>query len=967
MNEVLKDLNEEQLSAVTHKDGPLLIIAGAGTGKTAVITRRIAWLISEGLASPNQILALTFTDKASVQMQERVDVMVPYGYTDIWISTFHAFGDRILRENALELGIDPDFAVLTRPESAVFFREHLFDFKLSYYRPLGDPTKFIDAMIDAFNRAKDEDISPSEYLKFVEKLKEDIKNKPQDNEALEYINQQSEIAECYLKYQELLLKECKVDFGNQFYLALELFRKRPLVLKAYQEQFKYVLVDEFQDTNYAQFQLIKLLADRIKNITVVADDDQCIYRWRGAAYSNVLNFIDAYPDAKKISLIKNYRSTQAILDAAYRLIQHNNPDRFEVKSQINKKLIGTSEKGASPEHLSFDTISSESDAVAKLIKEKVDSKKYSYKDFAILVRSNNDADPYLRSLNMNGVPWRFSGSQGLYSKDEVKMCVSFLKVMADINDSLDMYFLATSDIYNIQVEALVDFMHQCRRQNESLYWVLNKAQLEKTNTAPDEIVKIESFLGDLKKYLAQSKDISVGRLLYLFLTETGYIKNLVDKQTGENEERLENIAKFFDLVRDFESISKQDRVIYFVNYLDLLIEAGDDPATAQADLDVDAVNVMTIHKAKGLEFKVVFMVSLVQGKFPWPHRKKPIELPDVLFKDALPTGDFHIQEERRLFYVGMTRAKDELYLTSGQDYGGNRPRKISQFVYEALQIEKDKVDLKKSSAKQKIDRNAPPVKSAYTINNNIPPSKILNLSFYQIDDYLTCPLKYKFVHILRVPILEHHTVIYGKAMHDAIQTYHQHKIKSISISAEDLFTSFNSSFKAEGFLEKRHINERLSKARETLERFYKEQESSNKIPAYVEKEFSFIIGADKVSGRWDRIDMELGKAVIIDFKTSEVKKQAEADRRAKESLQLNIYALSYKTIFGVLPERVELHFLESSLIGKAQKSEDDLEETIDKIKQASFGIRNSDFSPKPDYLACNYCAFNKICSSAVNS
>ncbi|MBM3245476.1 MAG: ATP-dependent helicase, partial [Candidatus Omnitrophica bacterium] len=273
MEKVLIGLNKQQIEAVTHKTGPLLIIAGAGTGKTTVITRRIAWLVSEGLAKPNEILALTFTDKAAREMQERVDILLPYGYTDIWISTFHAFGDRLLRENALIAGLNPDFKVLTLPEAAVFFREHLFEFNLTYFRPLADPTRFIEALISLFSRAKDEDISPKEYLRFAEGLVLRSKENKDDLAGQEEALQQLEVASCYVKYQELLAGQGLMDFGNQFYLGLSLLREHPMILKKYQQQFKYILVDEFQDTNFAQYQLAKILSGDSANITVTGDDD----------------------------------------------------------------------------------------------------------------------------------------------------------------------------------------------------------------------------------------------------------------------------------------------------------------------------------------------------------------------------------------------------------------------------------------------------------------------------------------------------------------------------------------------------------------------------------------------------------------------------------------------------------------------------------------------------------------------
>src|SRR5574337_608295 len=328
---ILDGLNEAQAAAVTHAAGPLLIIAGAGTGKTTVITRRIAYLIATRRARPSEILALTFTDKAAAEMEERVDTLVPYGYADVPISTFHAFGDRLIKENALELGLTPDFRVLTRAEQVIFLRDHLFEFPLVHYRPLGDPTRHLQAILGQISRLKDEDVSPEEYQGHAEMLLAQAS----DDEARLEAEQDLELARTFAHYQALMARSGQIDFGDQIVEALRLFRTRPHVLKRYQERFRYILVDEFQDTNYAQFELVKRLAARHRNIAVVGDDDQAIFRWRGASMSNILEFDRSYPDATKVVLQENRRSPQAVLDAAYRLIQHNNPDRLEVAQKID--------------------------------------------------------------------------------------------------------------------------------------------------------------------------------------------------------------------------------------------------------------------------------------------------------------------------------------------------------------------------------------------------------------------------------------------------------------------------------------------------------------------------------------------------------------------------------------------------------------------------------------------------------
>jgi len=967
MDKILEGLNKEQTEAVTHKQGPLLIIAGAGTGKTTVISRRIAWIISSGLAKPNEILALTFTDKAALEMQERVDILMPYGYTDIWISTFHAFGDRLLRENALIAGINPDFKVLTLPEAAVFFREHIFEFNLSYFRPLSDPTRFIEALISLFSRAKDEDISAKEYLQFAEDFAIKAKDTPEDKALEEEALQQLEIANAYAKYQELMAKEGLMDFGNQFYLSLCLLREHPLILKKYQQQFKYILIDEFQDTNYAQYQLARTLAGKNSNITVTGDDDQCIYRFRGAAYSNLLNFIKDFPRAKKISIIQNYRSSQAILDSAYKLIQNNNPERFEVKAKIDKRLIGLTKEGNAPEHLHFDTNSSEADHVAKTIKDKALSGEYRYSDFAILVRSNSDAQGFLQALNMLEIPWQFSGNQGLYSREEVKLCINFLRVAANPSDSLSLYYLASSEVYAMDLSELSRLNHYAKRRNKSLYLVFQDLEvieeLKEISSKTKELIKL--ILADFEKFMRIARDETTGRLLYAFLTDTGFLKRLTHEPNLEKETKIQNLAKFFNIVRDYELVAKEDRVITFVNYLNLLIEAGDDPSTVQADLDTDAVNVLTIHKAKGLEFKVVFLVNLVQGKFPWPRRSQPIELPDALIKEVLPVGDFHIQEERRLFYVGMTRAKLELFLTSASDYGGSRLRRVSQFVVEAMGKEIIEKEKKKSSALEAIGRFAPRKDSAQITAKSIPQERLVSLSYYHIDDYLTCPLKYKYVNILRVPIMEHHTVIYGRAMHDAVSKYFQFKLSGKKMALADLLNAFKESFDPQGFLGIRHQEERFRVGEEALIKFFKEEELRDSQPQFIEKEFSFIFDDNKITGRFDRVDREKDGAVIMDFKTSGIKTKKDADKRAKESMQLTLYALAYKNIFGELPKRAELYFLESGIVGSKQVTEDDLEEVKEKINLVASGIRQHNFQATPNYMGCTYCAYNQICPSSI--
>ncbi|MBN1351700.1 ATP-dependent helicase [candidate division KSB1 bacterium] len=965
---ILDRLNPQQEEAVCFGEGPLMIIAGAGTGKTSVITRRIAYLIASKRAYPNEILALTFTDKAAAEMEERVDILLPYGFANIQISTFHSFGDRILRNHSLELGLSPDFRVLSKAEQIIFFREHLFEFPLSYYRPLGNPTRYIDAVLTLISRAKDEAVSPEEYSLYVQELNRLIEIETERREELEELTaQQLELAQTYTKYQELMAQKGNIDFGDQIALVLKLFEDHPSVLKRFQNKFKYILVDEFQDTNYAQFDLVRKLAGDNGNVTVVCDDDQSIYKFRGAAISNILKFRDTYPASKLVVLTRNYRSSQKILDSAYRLILHNNPDRLEDRENITKKLLATEKLEAVVEHLHFNSISAESDAVAEMIEKKAGSGDYRFRDFAILVRTNNDADPFLRSLNMRGIPYQFSGSRGLYHREEVRLLISFLRALTNFNDSISLYHLASSDIYQFPMDELVQCLNFARQANRGLHYVMQHLDQipELAQLSVELKASAQKLFGDLRRYLEISRQNSAGSVLYQFITESGYLKRLVDEGNPEAEVKVLNIARFFEVVRGYSNLGVADDVHSFVTHLDLLIEAGDDPATAEADIDMEAVHILTVHKSKGLEFPVVFLVSLVQNKFPLPGRSELLELPDSLVKDMLPEGEFHLQEERRLFYVGMTRAKKELYLTSARDYGGSRPRKISQFVLEALDRPRADETALKSSPLESIERFAPVSDSSLESPGRIPDEQILSLSNLQIEDYSTCPLKYKYIHILRVPVLPHHSMIYGRAIHEAIREYNRRKSMDRKVTLEDVLHVFELMWKNQGFLTREHEELRFKTGKDVLTRFFQEEENAVSKPTIVEQDFSFLQGNNRIIGRWDRIDESAEKVCIIDYKTSDVRTQKAADDKTRKSPQLLIYAEAYLMTYNRIPETIKYVFLETGFIGEVGVTENNLKKIRTQINEVSDGIRGRCYTPNPGFISCGYCAFSNVCPASV--
>jgi DNA helicase-2/ATP-dependent DNA helicase PcrA len=973
---LLADLTPRQRKAVTHGEGPLLIVAGAGTGKTTVITRRIAWLIAEKRARPSEILALTFTDRAALEMTERVDRLVPYGFTDTVISTFHAWGDRLLRDHALEAGLSDRSTVLSRAEQVIFLREHLFELPLDRYRPLGDPARFLHALVTLISRARDEDVAPADYLAFAERLAAALADAPDDAALAETSGQQAELARCYAAYEAMMRGSDRIDFGDQVGLALRLLREHPAVLAAERERYRYILVDEFQDTNHAQFELVKLLAGSpTANLTVVGDDDQSIYRFRGAALSNILGFREAFSAAPSVVLTDNFRSRQPILDVAYRLIRHNDPDRLEAREGIDKCLVArahgrrSASTEAEIELLAFDTGSDEADAIAERIAASLRSGRRAG-DHAVLVRTNRDADPILRSLNMARVPWRFAGTAGLYHQPEVRLLVSFLRSVNDPDDSISCYDLATSEVFGLDPRDVTLALNAASRRRISLEAALRAAAADPAQAPfgrrPLEVVA--RLLASLDQHRGMSAERTTGELLYHFITSSGWLGRLAAEARQSGDERLANVARFFEIVRRQSSLLRDDRLPFLVAQLDTLIEAGDDPSTADvAADDGDAVHVLTYHRAKGLEYPTVIMPGRVDDRFPTRSRGDLLPFPAELVREALPEGDHHLAEERRLFYVGMTRAKEELVLSWARDYGGRTARRMSQFVLEALDLPPaTPVESLRPSVAERLARNQHPARQPAPA---MPPSlgdRPLTLSYGQVSDYLECPAKYRYGHLIRIPTPVSHQMVYGRALHAAVQAYHRRQMADRPMSLAELHAELDAAWESTGFMTREHEDARRRAARETLKRFWVTQQADPVTPTAVELEFAVAFGRDRVRGRYDRVDTDAtGRVSIVDYKSSDVRDAATASRRARESLQLAIYGAAWEAQHGQPPADLVLHFLESGIEGHSAPSPKRLAAAAQGVATAADGIRAGRFEANPSPTRCGYCPFREICPDAI--
>jgi len=977
-------LNKEQQQAVKYNKGPLLIIAGAGTGKTSVIVEKIKYLIKKKLAKPEQILALTFTEKAASEMEERVDKAMPYGYFQMNISTFHAFADQILKENGFQIGLSPSYQLMTEAETIIFLKQNLFLFELKYFRPLGNPNKFLEALLQHFSRLRDEDISPEEYIRFA---KASSYVKTSEDKSADEEEKYLELAKAYQSYQKLKIKEGLMDFADLVYYLLRLLQKRPNILKRYQLQYPFVLVDEFQDTNISQYQLIKLLSPSKTNpkLTVVGDDSQAIYKFRGASVSNIINFIKDYKKAKQITLKNNYRSNQTILDVAYKLIKNNDPDTLEFKLGISKNLISTkpveTQNFASLQksHINYhlaENVEDESDHVAKQILKL--SKIYKYSDFAILVRANNHSEPFVKSLIRSGIPYQFLGPGTLYKQPEVKDLIAYLRLLYNLEDSPSLFRLLYMDIYSLDKKDVSLLLTFSKKINLSLFqaieiYFFDRSEFEiykkylpllKSETKQKLLVIYKMIV----KHLGLLKTNTAGQILYYFLEESGLLLTLTNYKNETQEKIAVNISNFFNKLKMFESEHEDVSVFAVVDFINMSIEMGESPLIAKTDIaSLNAVNILTVHSAKGLEFPVVFLVNLTEERFPTRHKKETISIPDTLIKEILPTGDYHIEEERRLFYVGLTRAKDKVFLSSSKFYGeGKRQRKISRFVIETLGEEavnkKNEIVKEKKSQLTIFD-----FKERKTDVQSLPPTTYPlqpNLSYSQLNSYKICPLQYKYLYVLKIPTLPTASASFGTTIHKTLQDFYSEFIKNKKVNINRLIEIYKKTWIPVGYSSKAHEDRMKKEGEKMLKNYFDKFHSLDLKIIGLEKLFKIKITEDiYLTGKIDRIDtINKNEVEIIDYKTG----KKPSDRELTKSLQLTIYTLAShdKNLFNKKLEDINLtfYYLQTPEKITLKKTEEELIDTKDRIIDMVGEIRQNIFPANPG-IHCDFCPYKIICEA----
>ena len=638
MEEKLKELNDKQYEAVINTEGPCLVIAGAGSGKTKVLTYKIAYLMSEKNVLPWNILAITFTNKAANEMKERIEALVGEAVKDMWIGTFHSICVRILRKFIDRIGFDSSFIIFDTTDQRTMVKQILKD--LQY-----DEKLFSDrSVISEISNAKNEMLDPDTYSV---RAQGDFRKE--------------KIAVVYERYQKRLKENNAIDFDDIINYTIKILRENVDVLEYYSNKFKYILVDEYQDTNKSQFTLVSMLASKHGNITAVGDNDQGIYSFRGADISNILNFEKDFPGTRIIKLEQNYRCTGNILKVANAVIKNN-----EVK--YDKKLWTENEVGNLPKVFSADNEYDEGRYIVEQIEHLRREEYYKYSDFAVLYRMNTQSRAIEEILRREGIPYKIIGGLKFYERKEIKDIISYLRLVQNTSDNLSLNRIINEPKRGIGKTSLDNIAKVAEQSGISMYEVIKNAEQYGLNRV---YLSSREFINCMEEIIAKKDELKISELIKKILKDTGYTQSLENENTVEAENRIANLDEFLNVAIEFEEESAENGLSDFLEGI-----------TLSSDLDNmeetdESVTLMTLHSAKGLEFPTVFLVGMEEGIFPG-------------YKSIGEQKE--LEEERRLCYVGVTRAKENLYLTNSKQrttFGSTTHNPPSRFLEE---IPKDLLD-----------------------------------------------------------------------------------------------------------------------------------------------------------------------------------------------------------------------------------------------------------------------------------
>ncbi len=972
-------LNDAQRRASTHGEGPLLVIAGAGTGKTRVITERIRHLLqSDESLSGENILALTFTKKAAGEMKSRVFQASGERGNGVILATFHSFCETLLKEVA------PDRVALEQVDHWILLRRNLRQLRLEKFRRLAEPGQFLSDFIAFFSRCQDELVSSEDYQRYADGLARQLEaeraalDEDTYNERAEHVALQQEIARAYRASEELLREKRAVAINGLIAEAVALLQKDHELRARLQKRFRHILVDEFQDTNIAQLELLHLLSAEPRNIVVVGDNDQAIYRFRGASFGSFKLFLERFAGWKtgqdsaklRVTLTENYRSTPNILRVATQVIAQN-----EVSADFPKKVLcATKPEGERIRIAELFAAEDEARWVADEL-QRLHGAGRPWRDFAVLYRQHAHRDHLVEELSRRKIPFVIS-NLSILEHPLVRDALAYLRLIAKPYDDIACARVLAAPAWHLEAADLVRLAERAaKKRGTALYDVLQAPQSELPFDAS------HSALSELLEYLATQRKTLKRRTAREILSDLIEWLEIAQRASARDQKYVKRLGEF---AKEWEPKSETRGLAEFLEYLDYYEQAGG-TLSLEDDAPGDAVQLMTVHAAKGLEFPHVFLLRVNSRAFPATERSPLFEFPTALMKEELPAGQFHIQEERRLFYVALTRAERRLTITTVAEKKGKVPVFIEDILMDpsvkkrdVLQIAPklrpaDPKDAEKTNGGTEDASLFPASSGPPKIFSRIagwaevfhPPSpEPLKLSASAVENYRKCPQRYFFRYLWSLKEGPRATLSFGSVIHTTIKRFIEQLRKSVKLSFEEVARIFETEWSSAGFEDDYQEAEYKKDGIEQLRMFHAAMIEAP--PKVLEQEKGFELPLENgviIAGRIDQINSLGRKDVeIVDYKTGKPKKEAEA----RKDLQLSIYALAAKEILELNPVRLAFHYLQNNQILATTRDEKQLDEAQGIVLEAAGQIRAGQFPAKPGFV-CRSCAYKPICPAHEES
>lgn len=971
-------LNPAQHRAITHGDGPLLVIAGAGTGKTRVITERIRHLLEtdQSLLGEN-ILGLTFTKKAAGEMKARVVKAVGERGKDVVLSTFHSFCETLLKE------VDANRVALEQVDHWILLRRNLARLKLDKFRRLAEPGQFLSDFIQFFSRCQDELVSSDDYQAFADQLsselaaEKDSLDEDTSKERAEHVALQQEIARAYRASEEILREKRAVALNGLIAEAVILLKSDSKKRRQLQERFKHILVDEFQDTNIAQLELLHLLSADRRNIVVVGDNDQAIYRFRGASFGSFKLFLQRFADWQegqdsspfRVALMDNYRSTPNILRVATQAISMN-----EVSAEFPKKVLQSNKpEGEKIRVVELEASEDEAAWVADEL-QRLRAAGRRWKDFAVLYRQHAHRNHLVEELCLRKIPFVIS-KLSILEHPLVRDVLAYLHLIARPFDDIACARVLSAPAWHLSAPDLVRLAERAGRKRAiALYDVLQSPQ---TNLPFDPS---HTAIAKLLEFLAEQRKTSRRRTARDILGDLVEWLEIHPRASRQDRKYVNQLAQF---MKDWEPKSETGGLAEFLEYLDYFQQAGG-TLSLEDDAPGDAVQLMTVHGAKGLEFPHVFLLRVNFNAFPARNRAPLFEFPDRLMKEELPEGDFHIQEERRLFYVALTRAQDRLTITSLTEKKGKMPVFIEDLLMDPAvkrrDLQQSAPKLKKQAPKPTAVPLSTPASELFPVSEEPPRifSRIaswaeefrpptpepLKLSSSAVDNYRKCPQRYAFSYLWSLKEGPRAALTFGSVMHTTIKRFVDQLKKGVKLPLAEVQRIYETEWTSAGFEDHYQEAEYKKDGLEQLRAFHATMLQVSPQILEQEKAFELPLANDVIlTGRMDQVN-SLGRneVEIVDYKTGKPRKDSDA----RKDLQLSIYALAAKEIFEWNPVRLVFHYLQTNQTQVTSRDSKQLDDAEKIVQEAAADIRAAQFPPNPGFV-CRSCAYKPICPAHEES